>query len=144
MDVNILNTNNIDFNYSKENNIFFLQLSSVYYYYFFLLNKKNLSSPLFSNLDSVLISYTDNNNYYCVSQSMFSDFKIIVNILVGRNIQSISGVYSGNSWIEREVREFNKIFFINLNDTRKLLLNYNYNDTLYYNNYNNIVNDINV
>lgn len=68
----------------------------------------------------------------------------MVDILVDKNIQSISSVYSGNSWIEREVREFNKIFFVNLNDTRKLLLSYNYNDTLHYNNYNNIINDINI
>jgi Ni,Fe-hydrogenase III component G len=47
-------------------------------------------------------------------------------------------------WCEREVREFNKVNYVNLTDTRKLLSNYNYNENLQYNNFNNILNDIKV
>lgn len=48
------------------------------------------------------------------------------------------------TWIEREIKEFNQINFINLIDSRKLLLNYNYNLNLDYSNYNNIINDLKI
>lgn len=144
LDTNILNTENIKFKYSYESNIFFLKISKLFYYYYFLINKKNLNSLMFSNLDSVLISSSNKNNYYLAGQTIFCDFKFMLEVYSNTHLHSISGIYSGNSWVEREVKEFNKVFFINLNDSRKLLLNYNYNETINYNHYNNIIGDINI
>ena len=37
--------------------------------------------------------------------------------------------------MERELKESNNIFFLNLIDNRKLLFNYNYNNNLEYNHF---------
>lgn len=73
-----------------------------------------------------------------------SDFKILTKILFYNNLQSISQIYCGNTWVEREIREFYNILFFNLLDSRKLLSNYNYNHNLEYNQFNNIIYDINI
>ena len=46
--------------------------------------------------------------------------------------------------MERELKESNNIFFLNLIDNRKLLFNYNYNNNLEYNHFNSIINDIKI
>ena len=68
------------------------------------------------------------------------ELKTIINL---KNKEQISFPVIPNE-AERENKEFNNIFFQNLNDTRKLLSNYNYNKNLQYNNFNNIINDINI
>lgn len=145
LDVNILNTNNVLFNYLTESNIFTIQLSHKYYYYYYLINKHNLNTLYFFNLDATVInSKTKINNYYITTQTVMSDFKILTKILFYNNLQSISQIYCGNTWVEREIREFYNILFFNLLDSRKLLSNYNYNHNLEYNQFNNIIYDINI
>ena len=145
LDINILNTNSILFNYLTESNIFTIQLSHTYYYYYFLINKNNLNILHFSNLDATVIGgKVGVNCYYITTQTTVCDFKILIKILFYNKLQSISQVYLGNTWIEREVREFYSVFFTNLLDSRKLLSNYNYNNNLEYNQFNNIIYDINI
>jgi Ni,Fe-hydrogenase III component G len=142
LDYSILNTNSVNFKFSKYNNTFYLKLTN--YFYFFILNKNNLNNLYFYILDNVLISNNNIKNYYLSYQSIFFDFKILINTEITDNLQSLTSIYAGLSWPERECKEFNNINFFNLNDTRKLLSNYNYNTNLNYNNFNNIINDIQV
>lgn len=142
LDYSILNLNNIKFKYSKFNNIFYITL--INFYYFFLINKKNLNSMLFYNLDGVITSLNNKNSIYFSIQTFFYDLQILLDISFNKYLPSISKIYSGNSWLERELKEFNNIFFINLLDNRKLLTNYNYNNNLEYNHFNQILGDIKI
>jgi hypothetical protein len=137
LDFAIIN-NMFVFKYSKYNDIFFLNLN--YNFLFFILNKYNINNLFFYIVDSTII----NNNYFLSYQSFFFDFKILISSKITNKVESLSNVYKGLSWVERENKEFNKINFLNLQDTRKLLSNYNYNDYNNYNNYNNIINDIQI
>ena len=144
VDINILNINNISFKYSLINNIYYVSLNYNYFYYFFLLNYKNLSTLNFYVLDITTFKSININYYYVAYQSIFFDFKILIETQFKNYIDSISKIYNGCIWPEREAREFNNIQYNNLKDTRKLLLNYNYNSELQYNNFNNIVNDLKI
>lgn len=144
LDINIINTHNILFTYLTESNLFTLQLSKLYYYYYFLINRNNLNSLYFFNLDATVVNNEDLNTYYIATQTIVADFKILIKVLFTNNLQSLSQIYPGNTWVEREVREFYSIFFNNLLDSRKLLSNYNYNHNLNYNQFNNIVYDISI
>lgn len=144
LDICILNSNIINFKYSYNNTNYILNLSEIYFYFFFLLNKKNLNTLNFYFLDIMLIKNANNLNYYATYQSYFFDFKLLIETKFSKYITSISTLYSGILWVEREVREFSQSQYINLVDSRKLLSNYNYNNELLYNNYNNIINDLNL
>lgn len=144
LDICILNSNIINFKYSYNNTNYILNLSEIYFYFFFLLNKKNLNTLNFYFLDIMLIKNANNLNYYTIYQSYFFDFKLLIETKFSKYITSISTLYSGILWVEREVKEFSQSQYINLVDSRKLLSNYNYNNELLYNNYNNIINDLNL
>lgn len=54
-------------------------------------------------------------------------YSFIVEILKNSNcitLYSISTIYKGSSWVERELREFFQLYFVGLNDTRRLLTDY--------------------
>lgn len=144
LDVNILNINNLNFKFSFLNNIYFLQLSPKYFYYLFLLNSKNLNTLNFYLLDILVFKKINTLNYFVAYQSIFFDFKILIETQFENKISSLSKIYQGALWIEREVKEFNDLQYFNLQDTRKLLSNYNYNTNLQYNNFNNIINDLKI
>ena len=144
LDTNILNINNLDFKYSYLNNIFFLNLDSKFYYYFFLLNNKNINTLNFYILDILNYKNVNLNNYFVSYQSIFFDFKLLVETQFEKKISSLSKIYKGALWIERETKEFSLVEYNNLIDSRKLLSNYNYNSNLQYNNFNNIINDLKI
>lgn len=142
LDVNILNVNNLKFKFSFLNNIYFLTVSPRYFYFLFLLNSKNLNTLNFYLLDILTFRKINTFHYFVAYQSIFFDFKILVETQFQDKISSISKIYNGALWVERETKEFNEIQYLNLNDTRKLLSNYNYNSDIQYNNFNNIINDL--
>jgi Ni,Fe-hydrogenase III component G len=145
LDANILSVSSLKFKYSYNSNNFIINVNKNFLYYFFLVNKKNISTLNFYILD--IFSFKNNisnNNYYICYQSLFYDFKILMETQIFNNVASISKIYNGSLWSEREVKEFNKLNYSNLTDTRKLLSNYNYNEELNYNNFNNILNDIKI
>lgn len=144
LDLSILNINSLVFKFSYLNNIYFLQLNHKYYYYFFLLNNKNINTLNFYILDILTFKSVNINNYFLAYQSIFYDFKILIETQFKKNISSISKIYKGVLWVERETKEFNSIQYLNLTDSRKLLSNYNYNNSLQYNNFNNIINDLKI
>lgn len=144
LDSTILNPNFTSFKFSLTNNIFYLNLSSNFLFYFFLINKNNLNNYYFYLLDSTVLTNYEKKEYQVAYQSIFYDLKIFINVKFNKSLPSITKIYKSASWVERENKEFNNIFFQNLNDTRKLLSNYNYNKNLQYNNFNNIINDINI
>lgn len=139
LDFGILGLDNLNFYYNKFNNLQIINISI--YFFFFLLQKKNLSVYLSYILDSTIIKHT-NKYIYTYMQTHFYDNQILIKSKNSLLPISISSVYSGNNWVEREIKEFNNVFIQNMKDSRKLLLNYNYNTDLQYNNYNNIINDI--
>lgn len=67
-----------------------------------------------------------------------------MNCFFMNNLISISNIYKSFGWVERELKESNNLVFKGLKDSRKLLLNYNYNINNHYINYNNIINDIKI
>lgn len=99
---------------------------------------------MFYNLDSVITKMNNKNNIYFSIQTFFFDLQIMLDIAFKNYIPSISKIYPGNCWSERELKEFNNIFFLNLLDNRKLLTNYNYNNNLEYNHFNQIISDIKI
>ena len=142
LDFSILNTNNVKFKYYYTNNIFYIKLTN--FLYFFLINKKNLNCILFYNLDKTILQKKSINKHYISLQSFFYDLKILCEITFKTYLQSLSNIYNSDTWVERELKEKNKIFFLNLSDNRKLLSNYNYNYNLNYNHFNEIINDIKI
>jgi hypothetical protein len=137
VDYSIIN-NGIIFSYSRYTNIYFLKINNNTNFLFFLLNKYNLNNLFFYIVDSLIVK----NVYYVTYQTFFFDFKILVKSKFKVKIKSLSGIYGSMIWGERENKEFNKVSFSNLRDSRKLLSNYNYNNNNNYNNYSSIVNDI--
>lgn len=129
---------NINFSYNKNNLINYFNTEQ--YFLFFLINKKNVNNLLFYLLDGVITKHI----YYISFQTIFFDYKILLNCFNLTKLLSISNIYKNFSWVERELKEINKIMFIGLKDSRKLLLNYNYNIENQYINYNNIINDIKI
>jgi len=142
LDLNILSSTNMLFKYSKSNNNYILKIESKFLYYFFLLNKSNLNTLNFYILDLTSFLNINNYNYFVIYQSIFYDYQILVETQFFNSVDSLSSIYNGSLWLEREVKEFNKIMYNNLLDSRKLLSNYNYNCNLEYNNYNNILNEL--
>jgi len=142
LEFSMLNTNNINFKYYYTNNIFFINLTN--FFYFFLINKYNTLNTLFYCVDATINQDKNKKFYYVSYQSFFYDLKILCEIQFKNYLQSLSGIHHSHTWVERELKETNKVFFLNLVDTRKLLSNYNYNSTINYNNYNNIINDIKI
>ena len=124
LDYSILNLNNINFKYFYFNNIFSLKLINFYY--------------------GTILDKAVNKTYVLSIQTFFYDLQILLNINIINNALSISKIYFGNTWIERELKEFNNIYFIGLTDNRKLLSNYNYNSKLAYNQFNSMLNDIKI
>jgi hypothetical protein len=91
-------------------------------------------------MDNVIVK----NIYYISYQSYFFDFKILVKSKFKKNIMSLSTIYGSITWGERENKEFNKVTFLNLKDSRKLLSNYNYNKKNNYNHYSTLINDMSI
>lgn len=77
-------------------------------------------------------------------QSVFYDLRITLVSNFKNTIHSLSKIYKSSSWVEREIKEFDLILFQNLNDTRRLLTNYNNNRDLQFNNFNHILNDLHI
>lgn len=144
LDLKILNINTLTFSYSKINNIYSIKLNENYLFFYFLLNKKNTTSLNFYITDLTTFNNKNINTYLIVYQSVYYDYKLLIQTIYKSKISSISSIYSGSLWIERETKEFNSVQYINLLDSRKLLSNYNYNNSLEYNNYNNIINDLKI
>ena len=144
LELKIINAETLMFQYSKINNMYYLDLKQNYLYYFFLLNKKNTSNLNFYITDLTMFNNKTLNTYLIVYQSIFYDYKLLIQTSFKTNIQSLSSIYKGSLWIERETKEFNSINYLNMLDSRKLLSNYNYNTTLEYNNFNNIINDLKI
>ena len=139
-----LNTNVIVFNFDLKNNTTFLTIPSKSYSQFHTILKYSPQSLLFSTLDIALTSPISELKLYHVIQSFFKDIKACIDIKINKNITTTSNLYFGNTWSERELKEFSSINVINLIDTRKLLLNYNYNNELNYNHYNTLILDFNI
>jgi len=130
----------IAFNRSKRNNIFFLNIFNNTNFVFFIISRYNLNNIFLYIMDNVIVK----NTYYISYQSYFFDFKILIKSKFKKNIMSLTPIYGSIAWGERENKEFNKVNFLNLKDSRKLLSNYNYNKKNNYNHYSTIVNDMSI
>lgn len=140
IDFFILNVNSTKFLINKINNYHYFLLDNSYIYIYFLLNRNHINTLLFINLDSTILK--DIKRCYYTLQTVFFDYKMLLITTFNTSIMSITTLYNGNVWLERELKEMNNIEFLYLTDTRKLLSNYTYDDTLLYNNYNIIINEV--
>ena len=137
----LININSIKYRYSYKDNIFFVDIKD-HYYLFFLLNKKNMYSIYLYILDLVYFKSTaSSKNLHVPYQSFFFDQKILISYQPIKRVESLSTLYKGSVWLERELREESRVPIQNLKDTRKLLYNYDYNKKINYNNYSYILND---
>lgn len=144
LDFTIINVNSSTFKYSQLNNIYYVNIKEKYLYFFFLINKNNINSLNFYNLDITNYKILNKYKYFIAYQSIFFDFKILIDTTVKNTIQSLSTINKGSLWLERENKEFSSLQYTNLNDTRKLLSNYNYNNSIQYNQFNSIINDLKI
>jgi hypothetical protein len=97
LDANILSVTSLRFKYSYNSNNFIVNVNKKFLYFFFLVNRKNISTLNFYILDIFSLKNNINkNNYYVGYQSLFYDFKILVESHIINNVSSISKIYSGS------------------------------------------------
>jgi len=140
----ILNSNTIKFSYQLSDNTFFFHITTRTYPFFIYFLKFLPQSNLFQVLDLTNISLTQKNELCSIYQSVFNNLKLCIIFPIINQIFSSTNIFKSNTWLERELKEFSVINIQNLIDTRKLLLNYNYNNTLKFNQYSSIISDINI
>jgi len=129
------------FFYQKFTNNFYLKLSEKSYYFYYLISLNHINSFFFYILDLTTINLKK-KQLVTSTQSIFFDYKVTTTVNSSKDIHSISKLNKGSTWLERENKEMNLVNYINLLDSRKLLLNYNYNQEILYHNFNHIINDI--
>lgn len=128
------------FFYQKFTNNFYLQLTNKSHYFYYLITLNHINSFFFYILDLTTVNLKK-NQLMISHQSIFFDYKVITTTTSNQNAESISKLNKGSTWLERENRELNSVNYNNLTDSRKLLLNYNYNNDIFYHNFNHIIND---
>ncbi len=144
LDSAIINPQLVLFKFSLFNKTFYLNLSKKILFYFFLINKNNVNSYYFYLMDSTVVTNFEKKNYLITYHSVFYDINILITSKFNNTMSSLSNIYKSSSWIERENKEFNLVLFNNLNDTRRLLTNYDNNRNLQFNNFNHILNDLHI
>ena len=140
VDFSIIFNNYLFLNQQYTNN-FYLQLSTKNHFYYYLLILNHINSFLFYILDSSTVNLKK-NQLIINHQSIFFDYQVTTLTNINKKINSISKLNKGSTWLEREDRELNKTNYTNLADSRKLLLNYNYNLEVSYTGFNQIISDI--
>lgn len=140
VDFSIIFNNYLFLNQQYTNN-FYLQLSTKNHFYYYLLILNHINSFLFYILDSSTVNLKK-NQLIINHQSIFFDYQVTTLTNINKKINSISKLNKGSTWLEREDRELNKTNYTNLADSRKLLLNYNYNLDVSYTGFNQIISDI--
>ena len=140
VDFSIIFNNYLFLNQQYTNN-FYLQLSTKNHFYYYLLVLNHINSFLFYILDSSTVNLKK-NQLIINHQSIFFDYQVTTLTNINKKINSISKLNKGSTWLEREDRELNKTNYTNLADSRKLLLNYNYNLEVSYTGFNQIISDI--
>jgi len=140
VDFSILFNNYLFFNQQYTNN-FYLQISAKTHFYYYLITLNHVNSFLFYILDSTSVNLKK-TQLAINHQSIFFDYQITTLTTVNKKISSISKINKGSTWLEREDKELNKTNYSNLADSRKLLLNYNYNLDVSYVGFNQMINDI--
>lgn len=139
VDLTIL-LNSCLFLYQQYSNNYYIMLSNKVHYFYYLLTLTNVNSFIFYVLDITTVK-DKLPKVFTTHQSYFFDFQVTTLTPIHNSIVSISQVNQGSAWLERENKELNKVNYTNLLDSRKLLLNYNYNLNVYYTSFNQIIND---
>ena len=140
----MLNSNTFKMYTNKNNYSLNFEFLNINFFFFLVLQKYNLISVYFFIVDKILYKNKSNHTELIFVNSLKTDIHYFITNKFFKKTKSLSSIFSNCIWIERELRELNEINYITLNDNRKLLLNYNYNNIISYNNYNNIINDLNI
>ncbi len=122
--INILN-----YNILNSYNIF---INKINWFFQFVCINKCIPNYYYYTLDLFLY----NINILQLNLNTYFNTNKLNIITKGNKKQSLSSIYKGNIWMERELSELHNFFFINLLDTRKLLQNYTINQKLIYKNNN--------
>ena len=121
-------------------NNYYIMLANKVHYYYYLFTLTNINSFVFYVLDITAVK-CKLPKVFTTHQSYFFDYQVTTITSIHNSVASISQINRGSSWLERENKELNKVNYVNLLDSRKLLLNYNYNLNVYYSSFNQIIND---
>lgn len=106
------------------NELHFL-LPSSHYFWFHLCLRVNLTKVYFPR--DMFCNINDSKVFLLVPTSCYlTNYNVMVHteFLTGDPVKSLSLIFFGFSWVEREVKEFFNIFFWGLKDTRRLLTDY--------------------
>lgn len=116
---------NLNF-YFKTNdftNKIFINLLKNNYYNYSLINLLNFTNFFF--LYEIVANKAQNIiNISVLFNCFITNLNLIYLINIKNKIKSISNIYPSSIWIERELKEMNNIFFIDLKDSRRLLTDY--------------------
>lgn len=136
-----LNFSNNLFFYNKSNNLLSIKTKAKNLYLLSILLKYNLNSYFYCFVDAVVLKKEKSYFTYQVFQTIFQDIKFII-LVNDKKLISLSTIYPGNTWVERELRESTGVNYTGLLDTRKLLLNYTYKTDIEYIQYNSLISDL--
>lgn len=96
-------------------------------YYLYCLILKNLILNNFFFYDNSVVFFNKNKLISTNFSCLISNERMILYIWPFKKTNkyfSISTLYSSSQWAEREINEFNNIFYVNLTDSRRLLTDY--------------------
>lgn len=94
-------------------------------YYLFSLYSKMCLYYVYFPLDLCIVNngnFSKILNFSCLLKNF--TFSLHIGFNNDNILHSISGVYRSFNWVERESKEFSKIYFLNLVDSRRLLTDY--------------------
>lgn len=94
---------------------------SPYEHFWFYAYLRTESMRLYVPLD---MSYINNTESAVTVSSCYLTGFFIVTYTNGRELLSLSNIYSSFTWVERELKEFSELLFLGLKDTRRLLTDY--------------------
>ena len=127
-------------NYSNKNTSlvdYFLEINEKNIYIFFSLISKNLTYNYdqlinITCIDNLFLSfYKKNKNRFTliyILNSINTTSRLLISVTFSLNsiINSLSKIYKGATWLEREIYDLFGIFFIKHNDLRRILTDYGF------------------
>lgn len=134
-------------NYYKNININSIQYSNLYNIFInnnFFLYILALKTMIKSNIFLVDSSISKDNyiNYFFSDVLNGTRYNLLYKVKNNSNITSISSIYNSSVWVERELSEFNKINFIGIKDSRRLLTDYTIFNINNNNSFNTIISEL--
>lgn len=120
----------IDYSINKNNELSIqIPLNKIVPVFFFLKNHTNSQYKVISDIGGV--DYPQNKNrfeivYNILSVRFNSRLRVKIQTNELQSVESITSVYKGANWFEREIWDFFGVFFFNHPDLRRILTDYGF------------------